>query len=97
MPIFRNKMELENCAGSMMSIRTINDRSYIGTVGFLSSPSLTITLINAWSGEDFFETIIIKATDILGFSFVQEAEKKQPASKNYKKRPRFVQKKVLNK
>ena len=112
-------MELAKLVGCNMMIASISGRTFVGIVAFINPQNLTITLADVWSENDFFDLIIIKATDILYYDFMQDSERKcaeneskKPLQKtsqtgfqkvpqkfkgNYKRKARYIPKKVISK
>ena len=103
-------MELANLVGHLMAVSTACGRNYVGTVACINPQNLTVNLANTWSGKDFFDMIIIKATDILYYDFLQQTcveekiesfkkvgEKNCTYRKAEKRKSRYVVKKAGNK
>ena len=103
-------MEIANLVGYVMAVYTASGRNYVGTVAFINPQNLTVNLANAWSEQNFFDMIIIKATDIIDYDFLQQTceeekiesfkkvgEKNCTYRKAEKRKSRYVVKKAGNK
>lgn len=85
-------MNFDDILGCMMTMTTLSERTYIGMVAYLDPLAFTVTLVNCWSEEDFFDLIILKATDIVSYDYYYPEFKepepvkkyKRPASKRYR-------------
>lgn len=77
-------MDISVGIGNLITLRTVHDRVYKGILAYLDRTTLTVTLIDAVSEDEFFDLIVFRATDILIYEFVQ-GTKKQPAGSNKRK------------
>lgn len=90
-------MEIANLVGYVMAVYTASGRNYVGTVAFINPQNLTVTLANAWSEQNFFDMIIIKATDIIDYDFLQQTcdeQNVEPPKKIVQRKTRYVLKQV---
>ena len=75
--------------GNLVTLRTVHDRVYKGILAYLNRTTLTVTLIDTVSEDEFFELIVFRATDILIYEFVQGVKNKQSGAnkrKHYKRK-----------
>ena len=78
-------MDLYDNLGCMMVISTLSERTFIGIVVDLNPYNLTVTLGNVWCGEEFFDFILIKATDIVTYDYLAIWNDEQQSSKHKQK------------
>ena len=71
----------------LVVVWTVFDRSYRGILAYLDSRTLTVTLMDVVSENENFDVISIRATDILGYEFIQGVVVREPIKKKqYKKK-----------
>jgi hypothetical protein len=78
-------MDFSVYLGNLVEIWTASERTYRGILAFLDPRTLTVTLMDACSGGESFDMISIRATDIIGYEFIQSAVR-EPTKKQYKKK-----------
>ena len=80
-------MDFSVYLGNLVVVWTVFDRSYRGILAYLDSRTLTVTLMDVVSENENFDVISIRATDILGYEFIQGVVVREPIKKKqYKKK-----------
>ena len=79
-------MDFSVYLGNLVDIWTVFGRKYRGILAYLDARTLTITLMDVVSESENFEVISIRATDILGYEFIQGIVREPNKKKPYKKR-----------
>ncbi|OMJ90910.1 hypothetical protein SteCoe_6674 [Stentor coeruleus] len=78
-------MNFDDILGCIMTMTTLSERTYVGMVAYLDPLAFTVTLVNCWSEEDFFDMIILKATDIVSYDYYYPEFKEPEQVKKYKR------------
>lgn len=79
-------MDFSVYLGNLVEVWTVFDRSYRGILAYLDSRTLTVTLMDVISENENFDIISIRATDILGYEFIQGVVREPIKKKQYKKK-----------